>query len=885
MKAAFLILICLTGAVVAAERPGAEQLFERYCLDCHDEDVKKGDFDLLDFLDHNERDGTLLFENLITGKMPPAEKKQPGSEEKEAMLKWLAARQPASEPASFRRVSRHEFVTAANDLLGTDLDLASRIPEDRGTFDFDSDRRISLSRELLDATFVFSWTRANNGNTYSFFIDNFEPPVAGWYELTFDAAKVGAFAEDVSLQVYAGKYYYADDRPQPQRLIDVISLGDTNLTAHSIRAYLHPGENVSVHCYSKHNFRQQNPTQGVYLKQLRARGPLLEAWPPRSYQQAFAGLEIDAPPRGTRAFDGGFQSTLQNIGGRISVSSFQDGMEMEKMQDGSNRTFWHTRFKPTLAKPPHFVVLENPRGVPVEGLSYATWTGGNGNGLVKGYEILLSADGISWSDPIVAGGLDIRLGNEQPIDFPTAVTNRFIKFLVTDAHSLDGRSLASIGKLDVKVAPAAKTGEGVGRTHIKVTASERELARVIRRFAERAFASKLSRAELAPYIAVGHQHLAEHGDAAQAARAAFKAVLCSPRFLMAPGEYKNESQAKAASLARTLWLSVPDKQLTRLAKQDGLDNAALRVQIRRMLADPKAERMVRSLAAQWLNLRSLDKVSPSLKLYPQYNDLLDHFLPLETEAYLHHLVTENLPVTTLIDADFSFLNQRLAQHYGIDGVTGQHLRKVSFGAKVPRGGLLTMGSILKVTTDGYDTSPILRGAWVSKNLIGTLSPPPESVEAIEPEHGAEAATLREQIERHKEQKTCYACHKSIDPYGFALESFDATGQWRTRYRVKQPHRGTFQYRPAGYFKPGGTVDPAGEIDTGAFEDVFGLKQLLVADHRKIAYNFAKKFYQYSTGAKPDLQTRIQLFGLVAERAEDCRVRDLMTEVLMLAFET
>ena len=192
--------------------------------------------------------------------------------------------------------------------------------------------------------------------------------------------------------------------------------------------------------------------------------------------------------------------------------------------------------------------------------------------------------------------------------------------------------------------------------------------------------------------------------------------------------------------------------------------------------------MIHSFCDQWLNLRSFNKVAPSLKLYPLYNDLLNHYLPLETEAYLNHLIQENLPVGHLIDADFSFLNQRLAQHYGVEGVIGQQLRKVPFGPEVPRGGLLTMGSILKVTADGFDTSPIRRGAWVSKNIAGnTLAPPPEEVKAIEPEHGKEAAALREQIEEHKTNPVCYACHKSIDPYGFALENFDATGQWRTQY--------------------------------------------------------------------------------------------------------
>ena len=193
---------------------------------------------------------------------------------------------------------------------------------------------------------------------------------------------------------------------------------------------------------------------------------------------------------------------------------------------------------------------------------------------------------------------------------------------------------------------------------------------------------------------------------------------------------------------------------------------------------------------------------------------------------------------------------------------------------------MTMASVLKVTTDGFDTSPILRGAWISKNIIGTpLSPPPESVAALEPEHGKEAKTLREQIDQHKSKKSCYACHKSIDPYGFALESYDATGQWRENYKVKQAHGGTFQYRLKGYYKLGAVVDASGEIDKNKFDDIFGLKKFLLSNQRKVAYNFAKKFFEYSNGYQPNLTQRLHLWDFINRRPENERMKDLMTEVL------
>ena len=763
-----------TREVLATE---SYQLFEKYCFDCHDDLEKKGDLDLVEKLEGTEFDGTLVFENLINGKMPPAEKRQPSMEERSTLLKWLASQQKDSVAPPFRRISRHEFVHSVNDLLGTRLDLVDEIPEDRGTNYFDTNRRISLSQEMLSAYFetadkmldfafpkegfpqeklwttnklkdshetyniylrpyeegmLFSWTRANNGNNYSFFYDNFEPPVAGWYDLTFEAKKLGDFDEDISLQAYSGKYYYADDRPQPQRLIGVISLANRELDTYRIRAFLNPGENVSVHSHSKHTFRKKETEQGAYIKRMSAQGPVYDSWPPDSYRKAFSDLSIEAPPR-----------------------------------------------------------------------------------------------------QLVQASLERDLGKS--------------KILVASRSSKD-------------------------------------LKPVLKRFAEKAFSSSLSDKELAPYLQVSQRKLKENGDFVQAARAGFKAIICSPRFLMAPGEYSNESYAAAASLARTLWLSVPDEELQMsLFEREGINRESLQSQIDRMLRDERSQRMIQSFSDQWLNLRSLNKVTPSLKLYPEYNDLLDHYLPIETRAYLNHLIQENLPISRLINSDFSFLNQRLAQHYGIGGVYGQELRKISFSPDVPRGGLLTMGSVLKVTTDGYDTSPILRGAWISKNIVGTpISPPPEEVPVIEPNH-AESTTLKEQIEMHKSNKTCYACHKSIDPYGYALESFDATGQWRTRYRVEIPHERTFTYRIKGFYSEAGQVDASGEINDTEFEDIFGLKDFLLSDHRKIAYNFAKKFFEYANGYTPSLRQRLDLYDRIPTDAIDCRMKDLITNVLIYSF--
>ena len=932
-------LLCFCFALSAVQAEDLSELFGQYCLDCHTGTDAEGGFDLSQKLQGRQFDATLVFENIATAKMPPPDVDTPSEAERSKMLSWLASQQPELKPNTFRRLSRHEFVHSVNDLLGTKLDLAAQIPEDRVTRTFDSDRRIGLSREMLTSYFavademlehawpaggfaneqtwvtnklrdshenyniylrdyfrnsgeshyndgvLFSWTRANNGNSYSFFYDHFDPPVAGWYELTFDVTKVGDLQGDVSIQVHAGKYYYADDRPQPQRLLDVISVGSEKVESKTIRAYLRPGENVSVHCFHKDNFRERNPKRGTYIKRMTARGPLQDAWPPSRYGMLFGDLPIKTTGNPTRQrgedraktesapHTSGYQTNLKKIGGSITVSSFQVGMEQEKMQDGSNRTFWHTRFKPTLAEPPHYVIFHNPNRHVIEGLSYATWSGGNGNGQIKKFEIYASEDGEHWGDPIARGDLETRLANEQPIPFSVATNARFLKFLATQSYSIDGRSLASIGKLDVIVSLDVKPV----RSEVSIASDRTEdLRAAIRRFAKRAFSSNLSDAELQPYFEVADARLRSDGNFVEAAKTGFKAVLCSPRFLMTPGEHSSKELSHTAALARIIWKSVPDDHV-------GESNLPLRAQIAAMLDDPRSDRMVQSLCDQWLNLRSWNHVSPSLKLYPRYDDLLNHYLPLETEAYLAHLIRENRPVSEFIDSDYSFLNQRLANHYGIDDVIGEKIRKVSFGPDIPRGGLLTMGSVLKVTTDGFNTSPILRGAWISKNIVGTpLSPPPETVKAIEPEHGDNAASLREQIAQHKNSDACYACHKSIDPYGFALENFDSTGQWRTSYSTELPHRGTFTYRLQGYLKTTSEVDAAGEINDKEFANIFGLKQFLISDERKISYNFAKTLFEYANGYAPSLRQRLDLLEMIPPKG--CRIRELVTSVLVYSVQ-
>ena len=256
--------------------------------------------------------------------------------------------------------------------------------------------------------------------------------------------------------------------------------------------------------------------------------------------------------------------------------------------------------------------------------------------------------------------------------------------------------------------------------------------------------------------------------------------------------------------------------------------------------------------------REIDDNAPSTTLYNDYE--LDDPLKLaaveETRLFVAELLRENLPTRNIVDSDFTFLNERLAKHYGINGVEGSKLRKVAIAADSVRGGLMTQASVLKVTANGTTTSPVLRGVWITERILGFETPPPPPVPAVEPDIRG-AVTIRQQIEAHRADASCASCHARMDPPGLALESFDVMGAWRTKYRSsgsegEPADPSHFFGAPAGAlasFRYGRSVDPSGALLSGeAFAGIDELKRLLLRDPSVIADNLARQLLVYSTGA-------------------------------------
>tara|TARA_B100000482_G_scaffold80090_1_gene57113 strand:- start:1139 stop:2299 length:1161 start_codon:yes stop_codon:yes gene_type:complete len=293
---------------------------------------------------------------------------------------------------------------------------------------------------------------------------------------------------------------------------------------------------------------------------------------------------------------------------------------------------------------------------------------------------------------------------------------------------------------------------------------------------------------------------------------ATQAILLSPHFLfrweLDTRPSNKESIRKlndwelASRLSYFLWSSMPDKELRLLAKKGELSTpAVLDAQIRRMIADPKSDALIENFAGQWLQIRNLNTVTPDPEKFPEFNDSLREAMKRETELFFAALIREDRSVLEFIDSDFTYLNERLAKHYRIDGVKGDKFQRVSLPKASGRGGILTQASILTITSNPTRTSPVLRGKWILEQILGTPPPPPppDVEELEETEEAAATSSLRERLEIHRAKSECATCHAKMDPLGFALENFNAIGAWRDV-------DGKFPINPAGELPTGEEID-------------------------------------------------------------------------------
>ena len=395
------------------------------------------------------------------------------------------------------------------------------------------------------------------------------------------------------------------------------------------------------------------------------------------------------------------------------------------------------------------------------------------------------------------------------------------------------------------------------------------------------------------FIQLAHAELDRGRSYEQAMRVALRSILVSPRFLIldeAPGRI--DDYALASRLSYCFWSSPPDDELMELARQGELSiTDVLRGQVDRMLNSPKSEQFISSFVGQWLDINQIDATTPDTKLYPEYDDILRDSMVSETRNYFRELLDKNLPIANLIASDFAILDRRLADHYDLTDsfleLKGEkfdeEFRRVSLPADSPRGGVMTQAAILKVTANGTVTSPVIRGSWILRRILGTPPSPPPPVKGIEPDTRG-ATTIREQLAKHRDSETCNRCHREIDPPGFALESFDVIGGFRQRYRsVGEGDQSTekLQGRSIWEYKLGKPIDSSGQTSDGRpFADIREFKQLMLDDQEQIINCLAGKLTTYATGAGISFADRDEIERIADKtNAQGAGLRTLVYEVV------
>jgi mono/diheme cytochrome c family protein len=808
-----------------AESAGAREVplafVKQHCADCHTGDAADGGFraDLLSkelAEPANHKAWSRVLARVQSGEMPPQDTERPAEAEIVAALAALKtafheesqARHGEAGRVRVRRLNRLEYENTVRDLLDIDTPLQDLLPED----------------DLIDG---FSNQAAGL---------SISPVHIQQYMAAADRALEAASVRQARPETKTYRFSYTDDAEQPfhghahnklqcnLRGEDLHFFLDTHI---EVPAYLRQFEAVTRDTPGRYRIRitteARDTTDGedlifsVWLAAGNKRRELLGHFDAKHRQESVVEL--------TRPFERG--ETIIVAPWRMAKVRIDAGYSVylpdkqEKIPEG-----WHFINNPNPPIPtvgPAIVV----KPVEITGPLQENWPPA-GHRLLYGYDAEL---------------------------VPAAEVAKTAR--VPDSILRPVRAYRQLkDPVTVQLAPEA---------------TESAVHEALTRFISRAFRRPATADEVELYHAMVRDRLAKGECLEVAMNAAHRAVLCSADFLfLVERGPKLNSHELAARLSYFLWRTAPDAGLRELADKDELINPdVLRSEVARLIASPRFENFVADFLAQWLNLREIDATTPDRDLFPEYfvgihdgrqDMLLHNSIVEETRVYFRDLVERDLGAAMLVSAPYAFLNQRLAEHYDLPPVKGAALRRVDLPADSVRGGLLTQASILKVTANGANTSPVLRGAWLLERIVGTPSPPPPpNAGGIEPDTRG-ATTIREQLAKHQSVKTCAGCHQKIDPPGFVLEAFDPIGRYRDYYRTTETGEKLSDarvfygghYGGVKYLK-GPSVDTRSELPGGAeVADVRAYKAALAARPELLARSLVRKLATFATGASVEV---------------------------------
>lgn len=808
-------LLCLAIATAVQAAPGTfdtdvKPLLTTYCVTCHGAAKQKGErrFDKLTgevASDNALVDLQDMLDQLNLGEMPPKEARQPTRDERLLAIAWLTAK--IEQVHRERKPASGETVLRrlnAREYRNTIRDL------------------LHLNMSMFDPTVGFPRDQTTEH------LDNVGGTLvtSGHLLARYLAAservidKVLAPAEKAAVQ----KWTFRDGfRQQPE--IDQVH-GKTNGFSH-ITLYDVPAADKPEGAYGPiWGFKQGVPHDGMY--EIRFRAEALNRLHP--YDPEFVGTDRDEPLR------------LGVVAGSIAAGPLHKPQPIEPVLaelDLADESKWYTvRVWLDAGYTPRFTFP---------------------NGLMDARNM--------WG----------RLVRRYADEFPRPVRGGIVEHRF---NSIKFGKLPQIHIHEVEIEgpfydtwPTAAQRAVLGDDWESVQATGKLTDETMRRhlteFAARAYRRPVQPEEIDRLLKLIALRRESGRTPLEAYRDGLCAVLCSPAFLYLeePGEKNLSAYALASRLSYFLWSSLPDQQLLDRAASGKLQQReVLTAQVRRMLADSRSAAFIEGFLDSWLTLRDLGSMPPDRAKFDDYYRFgLDSAMRQETRLFTRHLLDENLSIANFLDSDFTFVNKPLARHYGLTPPAGSGFERVGLSDR-RRGGLLGQASVLTVTANGIDTSPVVRGVWLLENILGTPpSPPPPDVEPLDPDIRG-ATTIRQQLEKHRSTASCYDCHRKIDPPGFALENFDAIGAWRERY-------GAGQDAPA--------IDAAGELPDGQkFADVVELKKLLSGRVDQFAQCLSEKLLAYSLGRTLSPADRPHVDRIVAEaKAKGFGLADLVLLVV------
>ncbi|MSU73084.1 MAG: DUF1588 domain-containing protein [Opitutus sp.] len=814
MRAPFLAGIfglCLPGALAAADLTAAkaQAFLDRYCLNCHDDVERKGDRRLDDLpfqigtdLAIAERWQEVLHQ-LQLGEMPPAKKQQPTDEERRALLAWIEGQLTEAHSAArsrggrvvHRRLSRAEYLHTMQDLFGFagDFDPTSRFPGDEELEGFRNiGSALRTSRHHLEQ--YLQAADAVLDHAYDLAEVNGKPAARQWR----DNPDAGAGLSRTTQQAFG---------------MGVISAEKANGPA-----YIHLSQGLRN--------RELIYDGKLFLAHLGAAGVPHSGW----YEvEAEATAANRHHPYGKDLMVTGERSyqDLKNYYDESQPMQLGIGRQDEGMKVGGNS--WRL-VPPNIV---HALELADGRYTTVRARiwldrgtqPYLSWIDGPPKGTRSNFisrKLYKYDSSVPEIEQHVWENLALRGERDQLYQHLYQGPEIRLRYWQVTGPLRDDQPHPARSLLFATIAPDEKQIDGT------------RLQAGLQSLASRLFHREVSREDIAPYVSAGQERLDGKTRYADAARPVFKALLCSSEFLFLT---EPESDAKtitsrqlATRLAYFLTAGPPDESLRSLAAQGPLDAASIRRETDRLLDSPRGDRFLRLFTEQWLGLNKLGTMPPAKETFPAYHiDRLEPAMKEETWRFVAELVRTNRPVTALVDADFTYLNAGLARLYELPAVGGDRVQRVRLPADSPRRGLLGQASVLTVTANGVETSPVTRGVWLLEKIFGTPpSPPPPDVPPIEPDIRG-ATTIRQQLEKHRSVPACADCHAKIDPLGYALEAYDPIGRFRRTY----PN--------------GAAIDTTGEYRGQPISSAADIRAYLGQHPNLLAHNVAYRLLTYALG--------------------------------------